>query len=88
MKHRTCFVPSTTVVDSGFVFILLTALSGVFANDKTVDFAKQVLPILSNKCFVCHGPDANEDTVLRLDSFAEASKDLGGYRAVDPENPG
>lgn len=88
MQHRTCFVPSTTVVDSGFVFILLTALSGVFANDETVNFAKQVLPILSNKCFVCHGPDANEDTVLRLDSFGEASKDLGGYRAVDPENPG
>ncbi len=30
----------------------------LFAEEKAkVDFAREVLPILSNKCFVCHGPD-------------------------------
>ena len=40
-----------------------------------VDFAREVLPILSDNCFVCHGPDSHEDTDLRLDAFASASAD-------------
>ncbi|SVE14576.1 uncharacterized protein METZ01_LOCUS467430, partial [marine metagenome] len=43
---------------------------------KPVDFAREVLPILSNKCFVCHGPDGKKKDVLRLDSFKEATRDL------------
>ena len=50
-----------------------------------VDFAREVLPVLSDHCFVCHGPDSNDDTDLRLDSFAAATSDLGGYRAIAPE---
>ena len=52
-----------------------------------VDFAREILPILSNKCFVCHGPDAKRKNILRLDSFAGATRDLGGYRAIDPGAP-
>ncbi|MEC7108795.1 MAG: DUF1549 domain-containing protein, partial [Planctomycetota bacterium] len=51
-----------------------------------IDFANEVLPILSDKCFVCHGPDTFEETSLKLDSFDGATADLGGYRAIDPEN--
>jgi len=51
---------------------------------KPVDFAREVLPILSNKCFVCHGPDGEKKDVLRLDSFKEATRDLDGYQAIDP----
>ncbi len=51
------------------------------------DFATEVLPVLSNKCFACHGPDA-EDDELRLDSRAAATVDLGGYRAIDPADLG
>ena len=50
-----------------------------------IDFANEVLPILSDKCFVCHGPDTFEETSLKLDSFDGATADLGGYRAIDPE---
>lgn len=52
-----------------------------------VDFAREILPILSDKCFVCHGPDQQEGTDLRLDSLAAATADRGGYRAVDPDAP-
>ncbi len=54
---------------------------------KAVDFAREVLPILSDKCFVCHGPDGDEKDVLRLDSFEAATQDLGDYRAIDPDTP-
>ena len=56
------------------------------AEEDSIDFAREVLPILSNKCFVCHGPDAEEDEV-RLDSFEGATADLGGYKAIDPDAP-
>jgi len=51
----------------------------------SVDFADDVLPILSAKCFACHGPDAKEDE-LRLDSYDAATRDLGGYRGIDPKS--
>ncbi len=52
-----------------------------------VDFAREILPVLSDKCFVCHGPAGEEKDVLRLDSFAAATRDLGGHRAIDPDAP-
>jgi hypothetical protein len=49
-------------------FIALCALVGpTFAQDK-VDFARDVLPILSDNCFKCHGPDEKARKAdLRLD---------------------
>jgi len=72
--------------------VLLTCSSqgSLFAEEKVgapVDFAREVLPILSNKCFVCHGPDSRKKDLLRLDSYAGATKDLGDYQAINPKNP-
>ena len=61
-------------------------LSASETPEKEVDFAREVLPILSDKCFVCHGPDA-EDDFLRLDSFESATADLGDYQAINPASP-
>ncbi|MEM7607393.1 MAG: DUF1549 domain-containing protein, partial [Myxococcota bacterium] len=48
-----------------------------------VDFASEILPILSDKCFACHGPDsADRKGGLRLDTLEGATADLGGYSAV------
>ncbi|MBM4075274.1 MAG: hypothetical protein FJ267_06485, partial [Planctomycetes bacterium] len=60
------------------------------AADK-VDFNRDIKPILSNKCFLCHGPDAKERKGrvdgLRLDSEEGATADQGGTRAVVKGNP-
>ncbi len=46
-----------------------------------VEFNRDVRPILSDKCYVCHGPDAAAKHVpFRLDSEAAAKADLGGGR--------
>ncbi len=58
---------------------------GQVRDTATVDFARQILPILSNKCFVCHGPDGEAKDILRLDSYAAATQELAtGNRAIDP----
>lgn len=51
-----------------------------------LDFNRDIRPILSNKCFACHGPDATAKRIkLRLDSEAAAKADLGqGRRAIVP----
>jgi mono/diheme cytochrome c family protein len=47
------------------------------AEEKKVDFTKDIQPILSENCFKCHGPD-NQEAGLRLDRKSPAMK--GGER--------
>ena len=52
-----------------------------------IDFNQQIRPILSDKCFKCHGPDAkNQKSDFRLDSFDEATKDHKGMIGLTPGN--
>jgi hypothetical protein len=54
----------------------------------TVDFTKDVRPLLSEYCFHCHGPDkSTREAKLRLDTEAGSLKDLGGYSAIVPGKP-
>ncbi len=53
----------------------------------TVDFNQQVRPILSDRCYGCHGPDADKGRKagLRLDELAGATKKLkSGEIAIVP----
>jgi hypothetical protein len=54
------------------------------------DFNRVVRPILSNRCFKCHGPDkANQEAGLRLDLRAAAIAELdSGERAIVPGHTG
>ena len=71
--------------------VVLTLAATTLAVAKDVDFSREVLPILSDACFKCHGPDANKrEASLRLDiaSFAFAPlKETKGAFALVPGNP-
>ena len=54
-----------------------------------VEFNRDIRPILSDRCFACHGPDkGNRKSKLRLDLEAEAKADLGsGKRGIVEGKP-
>jgi hypothetical protein len=83
-----------------FVLIIIAALVAgvsffVFMNNtkeqKPISYNKDIRPILSDKCFSCHGPDVTKMKAgLRLDkpenALAELSKNKGHY-AIVPGSP-
>ncbi|MDA1014178.1 MAG: PSD1 and planctomycete cytochrome C domain-containing protein [Planctomycetota bacterium] len=79
----------TMAVRSTFLLLAMCSLlpADVKQLGKPVDFARDILPILSNKCFVCHGPDGKAKEQLRLDSFAAATLEIDGHRAINPADP-
>ncbi|MBP6784921.1 MAG: PSD1 domain-containing protein, partial [Verrucomicrobiales bacterium] len=68
----------------------LLCLSGAAEDSPgTVLFSRDVLPILSDTCFQCHGPDSGKGRKgdLRLDKEDDAKRDRKGHRAITPGNP-
>jgi len=58
------------------------------ADKADVQFSRDILPLLSETCFKCHGPDAaNRQAGLRLDKHEAATRKLeSGATAVVPGN--
>jgi mono/diheme cytochrome c family protein len=58
------------------------------ADAERVEFNRHIRPILADRCFPCHGPDAGKRKArLRLDTDKGARADLGGHSAVVPGKP-
>jgi mono/diheme cytochrome c family protein len=57
--------------------------------EAAVEFNRDIRPILSDKCFTCHGPDAaNRKTKLRFDLESSAKAELrNGVHAIAPRDP-
>ena len=68
-----------------FTIVPILLFLPVFVLIGKVDFNRQIRPILSDKCYKCHGPDAkNQKSDFRIDSFEEAIKEHNGFVGLTP----
>ena len=78
-------------MNSSFTLFILLGLSGaLFAEPiAPIQFNRDVRPILSDKCFACHGPDEKKrDSGLRLDIREQAVRPAeSGDIAIVPGRP-
>ena len=69
----------------------LTLAVAALADDARVDFVTQIKPLLSDRCYLCHGPDAeHREAELRLDSEQRITAPLESdpqTHAVVPGDP-
>ncbi len=65
---------------------VLSTIACTTASAQTVDFNRDIRPILSNRCLACHGPDdAKRESGLRLDDSRVATSVLeSGKAAIVP----
>jgi hypothetical protein len=76
----TCSLRLSTI---SILFFALSLSDASIAEERPVDFTRDIRPILSDKCFFCHGPDPkHREADLRLD-LEDAAKDS----AVVPGKP-
>ena len=77
---RSCYVAAAV--------LMLVWHSAALAKDPPIDFSKDVLPVLSDRCFHCHGPDEeNRQAEMRLDIKDDVFSATEGQPLVVPGKP-
>ncbi len=75
-------------MDRSLAWLWIVFLGAFPSRGEPIDFNRDIRPILSDRCLVCHGPDpAQRKAGLRLDTEEGSRRDLGGYAAVVPGDP-
>jgi mono/diheme cytochrome c family protein len=68
--------------------VALLAVVSTASAEQSVDFTREVRPILAENCFHCHGPDeAERQADLRLDIWDDAGDFLGANAVITREKP-
>src|SRR4051812_49434349 len=81
LQMRTTLSRWVTAICFGMV-LMPRVFSADLVHDK-IEFNRDTRPLLSDRCFACHGPDpASRKGNLRLDVEATAKADRGGYAAI------
>ncbi|MEC7565315.1 MAG: DUF1553 domain-containing protein [Planctomycetota bacterium] len=73
-----------------FFMMVLCACSTLTAKQRRIDFTRDIKPILSDRCYKCHGPDGeSREADLRLDLRASAQSALSsmGGQVIAPGKP-
>ena len=69
----------------GCVVALGSSFIAAAAPKDQVDFSSQIRPIISAKCFACHGPDdQSRKAKLRLDIREQATREREGIFPIKP----
>jgi hypothetical protein len=73
---------------ANFAWVGVVAMAPSATQKQPISFSRQILPILSDKCFSCHGPDASSRRAnLRLDTPEGALAGRGGSWPIVPRKP-
>ena len=88
MKHQMpalARMTALTLLAAGSLATAFAASTKKQPVAEPVDFSSQIRPLISSKCFSCHGPDeSSRKAKLRLDLRDDAIKDHKGTRPIVP----
>ena len=91
MRSAPAVIRQTRILLCLAIFWGLFGLGGRFvsaAEPTAIEFNRDIRPLLSDRCFRCHGPDAaHREAGLRLDRRENAIADRDGNPAIVPGKP-